>query len=84
MVNLGGGIVVWRGFKRSVWEGVGNVALNTLIAEAQIWTQPTRAIRDYENYAQHDLSVVETGGPKSKMTWSLHAIPGGFGIRILF
>ncbi|MEJ2627922.1 MAG: hypothetical protein P8078_05145, partial [bacterium] len=28
VVNLAGGIIVWLGFDRNIWEGVGNFALN--------------------------------------------------------
>jgi len=83
-VNLGSGLVVWLGFKRSAWEGAGNFALNTLITEAQIWTQPTRAVRDYDEYVGRYRSEGTADRLKYRRTWSIHAVPGGFGIRIHF
>ena len=59
-VNLASGLVTWLGFKRSVWEGLANFALNTAITEIQIFTQPTRAIKDYAECVsahQCDISV---------------------------
>lgn len=50
VVNFGSGFIVWRGFNRSIWEGVANFLLNTATTEIQIWSQPTKAIEDYENY----------------------------------
>ena len=49
-VNLSTGLITWLGFKRSVWDGLEIFALNTAVTELQIWTQPTRAIKDYKNY----------------------------------
>jgi len=46
-VNLTSGLITWLGFKRSVWEGVANFALNTAVSEIQIYSQPVRAIKDY-------------------------------------
>lgn len=51
-VNLASGLITWIGFKRSFGEGVLNFALNTVITETQIWTQPVRAKKAYERYIQ--------------------------------
>jgi len=52
LVNLGGGLITWLGFKRTIWSGVGYFAVNTLVTEAQIWSQPIRSIKDYQNYCK--------------------------------
>jgi hypothetical protein len=49
-VNLAGGVIVWKGFDRSAGEGALNFGLNTLVTEAQIWTQPAGLARDAEAY----------------------------------
>lgn len=49
-VNLASGLITWIGFKRSFGEGILNFALNTVITETQIWTQPVRAKKAYERY----------------------------------
>jgi len=51
-VNLASGLITWIGFKRSFGEGVLNFALNTVVTEVQIWTQPVRAIKDFDHYMQ--------------------------------
>ena len=84
IVDLGSGLVVWLGFKRSIWEGVANFALNTAIAEAQIWTQPTRAMDDYNDYVNRYLSIGRSGYSNSKIHLTVHAVPGGCGLSILF
>jgi hypothetical protein len=84
LVNAGCGLVVWLGFKRSVWEGAGNFVLNTVITEAQIWTQPSQVMDDYEAYVK---TCQSDGGPersKSITVWSLYTVPGGIGIQIQF
>lgn len=47
-VNLASGLITWIGFKRSFGEGVLNFALNTVVTEVQIWTQPMRAKKQYK------------------------------------
>ncbi|HET9571849.1 MAG TPA: hypothetical protein VFP20_10625 [Bacteroidales bacterium] len=51
-VNLASGLITWIGFNRSFGEGVLNFALNSVITETQIWTQPIRAKKAYERYLQ--------------------------------
>jgi hypothetical protein len=83
-VNLGSGLITWLGFKRSFWDGVENFALNTVITETQIWTQPTRAIKDYKNYC----SKYNTGpGPnvlKPEKEWVVSVYPGGITVKLNF
>lgn len=50
IVNHGSGLITWLTFERSVWDGVSNFLLNSVVTETQIWTQPTRLMRDYHNY----------------------------------
>lgn len=81
VVNLGSGLVTWLGFKRSVWAGLGNFALNEAITETQIFTQPRRAIRDYENYVnRYKFSPVKP----TPITMSLNVYPGGVQLLVKF
>ena len=84
VVNLAGGIIVWLGFDRNIWEGVGNFALNTAITEIQIWTQPTRAITDYDNYIKKYKFGEQLDSKKSKLSWSVSVFPGRLGINFQF
>ncbi len=84
LANLSSGLIVWLGFKRNIWEGVGNFALNTVITEAQIWTQPTRAIKDYDVYIKKYKSAEQLNWRNSETSWSIAVYPGGVGIRIIF
>lgn len=83
-VNLGGGLITWLGFKRSIWAGLGNFALNTVITETQIWTQPTLAKRNYEKYCQNYLNSDEMSSDISDVKCYVNAYPGGIGIRVVF
>jgi len=83
-VNLGGGLITWFGFNRSVWAGVGYFALNTAITETQILTQPTLARRNYKKYRQKYLENEEGVSYLPKVNWYLEAYPGGLGIRVVF
>jgi hypothetical protein len=51
-VNLGCGFIMWFGYKRTFLEGIENVALNQAVCEIQIFTQPTRAIKEYKTYCR--------------------------------
>jgi|WetSurMetagenome_2_1015567.scaffolds.fasta_scaffold01580_5 hypothetical protein len=83
VVNIGSGLITWLGFKRTFRDGVENFLLNTAITEAQIWTQPVRAARDYEKYYGENLN-------QEKAFKSLRAecffgfYPGGVSINIRF
>ena len=81
-VNLGSGLVAWLGFRRCMGDGIANFALNTLITEAQIWTQPTRAVRDYDDFLRRHPSTARSDDRPNKIYWSVNAVPGGVGISI--
>jgi hypothetical protein len=83
-VNLGSGLITWIGFKRSVWDGIGNFALNTIVSELQIWTQPTRSLKNYQNYGRLYPSGTVPQASKPGPVFSLGAVPGGIGIRVAF
>ena len=83
-VNLSSGLITWLGFKRSVWAGIGNFALNTAITETQIWTQPTLARRSYKKYQQHYLQGEGDLSYEPEPKWYLGAYPGGIAIKVVF
>jgi len=58
--NLASGLITWIGFKRSFGEGVFNFAMNMVITETQIWTQPIRAKKAYQLYLQSNERGFET------------------------
>ena len=81
VVNLGSGLVTWLGFKRSVWAGLGNFALNTAITETQIFTQPRRAMKDYDKYVnKYKFSPVQP----TPVSMSLSMYPGGVSLIVKF
>jgi len=83
-VNLGGGLITWLGFHRTVWDGIGYFALNSVITETQIWTQPTLAKRNYKNYRQKYQESAEGLSYVPNVSWYLEAYPGGLGIKAVF
>jgi len=84
VVNLGSGLVTWLGYKRTFMDGLENFAINTVITEAQIWTQPVRARRDYEEYCQMLQSESYAVPEKPSGEWTFSAWPGGFALRLDF
>lgn len=84
MVNIGSGLVVWLGFKRPFLEGVENFAINTAVTEAQIWSQPVRAIRDYKRYCREYQTGRTFSSDKIKMNWYVTVYPGGAKIDVWF
>ena len=83
-VNLGSGLITWLGFKRTFRDGLENFALNTIITEAQIWTQPVRARKDYERYLRESEDGDLTAPQKPEGEWTVNVYPGGFAIRFDF
>ncbi|NVO20111.1 MAG: hypothetical protein HXX13_10445 [Bacteroidetes bacterium] len=83
VVNLGSGVITWIGFKRSIWAGLGNFALNTAISEAQIWSMPTRALRDYKYYIKSNKELKPLSH-LNKLKWYVSAFPGGASVHLDF
>jgi len=83
-VNLAGGLITWLGYKRSVWDGVSCFLLNTAITETQIWTQPTRTLKDYQNYCRKYKSGSNPLAYQPQPEFFLSAFPGGASLRIVF
>lgn len=83
-VNIGSGLITWLGFKRDIWAGLENFALNTCITEAQIWTQPTKAMRDYKNYCKSYKSGENPVAIRHDVVWLVSGSPGGVQLRIVF
>lgn len=84
VVNLGSGLITWLGYKRTFMDGLENFAINTVITEAQIWTQPMKAVRDYEKYCQSTVSGTETMTSRREGEWSWSICPGGFYVKYVF
>jgi len=83
-VNLGSGLITWLGFKRSVWDGVGNFLMNSAISETQIWTQPTRTLKDYKNYCRKYKSGTNPLVYNPQPEYFLRTYPGGVSFSIVF
>jgi hypothetical protein len=84
VVNIGSGLITWLGFKRSIKAGLVNFAFNTIITETQIWTQPVKAIRDYQNYCDYIKTSSMTQNFKPEKRWYLCSYPAGFTLRLDF
>jgi hypothetical protein len=83
-VNLGGGLITWIGYKRSVWAGIGSFALNTVVSEIQIWTQPTRSLKNYQDYCRKYQSGTIPVAYKPRPEFYVSASPGGVGLKVVF
>jgi len=83
-VNLSSGLITWLAFDRDITSGLINFAINTAITETQIWTQPTRAIKDYKKYCEHYKNGFPTAIHKQKSQLFVNAFPGGLTLRLVF
>jgi hypothetical protein len=83
-VNVGSGLITWLGFKRSLVDGLVNFAINTVITETQIWTQPVRAIKDYQNYCSNNITSSIPHNIKPEKKWYLSSYAAGFSLRLDF
>ncbi|MDP4277011.1 MAG: hypothetical protein Q8914_05180 [Bacteroidota bacterium] len=83
-VNLTSGLITWLGFKRSVWEGVANFALNTAVSEIQIYSEPVRAIKDYKNYCAGNEEDNQLPASEPRFCWQANVHPGGISLVLNF
>ncbi|MEI7421621.1 MAG: hypothetical protein WCK18_05990 [Prolixibacteraceae bacterium] len=83
-VNLASGLVTWIGFHRTVWDGVANFALNCVISESQIWTQPLRAKKELKRYHERFGGNESVGIDRREINYNFIVSAGGAGIRIVF
>lgn len=83
-VNLSSGLVTWLGFDRTIQSGLINFAINEAITEVQIWTQPTRAIKDYATYCDKYKNGLPSALYKPKTHLYVNAFYGGLTLRLQF
>lgn len=83
-VSIGSGLITWLGFKRSFWAGLGNFALNTAVSEIQIFTQPTRSLKNYREYCNKYKSGIGGVAAKPRPQIYVGALPGGIGLKMVF
>lgn len=69
------GLVLWIGFDQPL-DGAGSAAVSLLVSEAQIFSQPMRAVDDYANYQRQFLRPRPTA-----VQWRLTPSPGGLAVR---
>jgi hypothetical protein len=84
VVDLGSGVITWLGFKRTAMDGLINFAINTVITEAQIWTQPMRAVKDYRRYCTEKTGEIPHPLKRPDCRMYLGSYPGGVRIRVVF
>jgi len=84
IVNLSSGLITWLSFKRTVWDGIINFAMNSAISELQICTQPTRTMRDYEIYRQQYYPEISTTSKKHETTYFVSTYAGGISLKVIF
>jgi hypothetical protein len=84
VVDLGSGLITWLGYKRTFRDGIINFAMNTVIAEAQIWSQPMRAIRDYKKISGSGQGLRSSSQGDQGCRVYLGSYPGGVTLRAVF
>ena len=84
VVNVSSGLITWFGFHRNAIAGLENFALNMAISEAQIFTQPTRAMKDYNAYLKKYSSLQTSLAGKNQVRLLVYAVPGGMAVRLIF
>lgn len=82
--NLTSGLVTWIGFHRTIWDGVVNFGLNCAITEAQIWSQPIRARREFKRYRKKFDSGGSIEQTRSDFRCDFTLSASGAGFRLVF
>jgi hypothetical protein len=83
-VNLAAGLTIWLHYDRPARDGLLAFAVGQLISEAQIFSQPMRAVHDLRQYEQRsDFGGVGMAADPRR-SWYVSAAPGGFVVGCRF
>ena len=83
-VNVAAGLTIWLHYNRPAKDGLIAFAIGQIIWEAQIFSQPMRAVRDLREYEQRsDFGAVGMAADPSRM-WYVGVTPGGFVVGCRF
>jgi hypothetical protein len=83
--NAAAGIVTAAAFKRPWSDGLVTFALGEAVSLANIFSQPRRAIRDWNNYQVRYLGKEGALLPApAESRWSLSVFPGGLSLSLQF
>jgi hypothetical protein len=83
-VNLAAGLTIWLHYDRPAKDGLVTFAEGQIIAEAQIFSQPMRAVRDLREYEQQsDFGAVGIAADPGR-TWYMSVAPGGLVVGCRF
>jgi hypothetical protein len=83
-VNLAAGLTIWLHYDRPARDGLVAFAIGQAISEAQIFSQPMRAVRDLREYEQRsDFGAVGMAADPGR-TWYVGVTPGGFVVGCRF
>lgn len=84
IVNLGSGLTIWQGFHQPLTNGVLNLVFGTLVAEIQIFSQPTQAIDDWADYQRKYGKSAGAAGHRPLNNYFINLGLGSFRAGIYF
>lgn len=82
VVNGVAALVLWKAFgqARDAWVQLG---VGMALSEAQIFSQPTRAVEDYREYRRLFVEGTQPAGlPAGGPSWGLAPFPAGLGMYV--
>jgi len=83
-VNISSGLITWFGYKRTWKDGLINFALNTVITEAQIWSQPMHAKKELDHYKKTNSLSSKSLSGKHRCICVVSARSDGIGVKVIF
>ena len=83
-VNLAAGLTIWLHYNRPARDGLVAFAIGQIISEAQIFSQPMRAVHALREYEQRsDFGAVGMAADPGR-AWYVGVTPGGFVVGCRF
>jgi hypothetical protein len=76
-VNLAAGLTIWLHYNRPAQDGLVTFAIGQLISEAQIFSQPMKAVRDLQEYDRRTDFDRVGSVPDTRHTWYVSVYPAG-------
>ena len=76
-LNLTAGLIIWLAFNRTIEAGLITFLPGFIVGEIQLFTQPTKAISDWNHYEARYIQKKQAYYKNDDQLWHIAAAPGG-------
>jgi hypothetical protein len=84
LVSVGSGLVTWLAFKRTPLDGLINFAINMSVSEIQIWSLPSKAMKNYKDYCRNYKLIEKSHASAPEPKLNVNVYPGIVQVVLMF